>query len=86
MRELSSHAVRCDHQQVEGTISCDQTSVQARGHKIEFFFNLEERKLVELLSWDAKTADVGLIQLQVLRCKNLHLNARLMGTMHSIAG
>lgn len=88
MGELSSAAVRSDRRRVEGAICRDRTSVQARGRKIDLFFQLpsEKKKSVELFSWEAKTSDAGSTQLQVQRCKNLRLNACLIGTALSIAG
>ncbi|KAF9555953.1 hypothetical protein EC968_008557 [Mortierella alpina] len=84
--ELSSNAVRCDRRRVEGAISRDRTSIQARGRKIDLFFQLEEKKPVELFCWEAKTADATSTQLQVQRRKNLRLNACLIGTTHSLSG
>jgi hypothetical protein len=61
--------------------------VQARGRKIDLFFQLpNEKKPVELFSWEAKTSDAGSTQLQIQRCKNLRLNACLVGTTLSAAG
>ncbi|KAG0222150.1 hypothetical protein BGW41_006161 [Actinomortierella wolfii] len=87
MGELSSSAVRSDRRRVEGAICRDRTSVQARGRKIDLFFQLpDEKKPIELFSWEAKTLNAGPTQLQVQRCKNIRLNACLIGTTLSIAG
>ncbi|KAF9920891.1 hypothetical protein FBU30_009139 [Linnemannia zychae] len=87
MGELSSAAVRSDRRRVEGAICRDRTSVQVRGRKIDLFFQLpSEKKPVELFSWEAKTSDAGSLQLQVQRCKNLRLNACMIGTTLSMAG
>ncbi|KAF9980168.1 hypothetical protein BGZ65_005459 [Modicella reniformis] len=87
MGELSSIAVRTDRRRVESAISRDRTSIQARGRKIDLFFQLlSEKKPVELFCWEAKTSDAGSTQLQVQRCKNLRLNACLIGTALSMAG
>ncbi|KAG0049067.1 hypothetical protein BGZ83_006074 [Gryganskiella cystojenkinii] len=48
-------------------------------------FHLEEWKPVELFSWEANTANAGSTQLQIQRCKNLRLNACLIGTTYSVA-
>ncbi|KAI1298874.1 hypothetical protein EDD11_006745, partial [Mortierella claussenii] len=85
--ELSSVAVRSDRRRVEGAISRDRTSTQACGRKIDLFFQLlGEKKPIELFCWEAKTSDTGSTQLQVQRCKNIRLNACLIGTTHSMAG
>jgi hypothetical protein len=85
MGELASQAVRSDRRRVEGAIKRDRISVPVRGRKIDLFFQLEE-KPVELFCWEAKTADAATGQLQIQRCKNVRLNACLIGTTLSLGG
>ncbi|KAF9933391.1 hypothetical protein FBU30_005600 [Linnemannia zychae] len=85
--EISTVAVRSDRRRVEGVVSRDRASTQARGRKIDLFFQLlGEKNPVELFCWEAKTSDAGSMQLQIQRCKNIRPNARLIGTTYSMAG
>jgi len=85
--ELSSVAVRSDRRRVEGAISRDRTCTQARGRKIDLFFQLlREKKPIDLFSWEVKTPDSGSTQLAVQRCKNIRLKACMIGTTLSLAG
>ncbi|KAG0221610.1 hypothetical protein BGW41_006635 [Actinomortierella wolfii] len=77
--ELSSAAVRSDRRLVEGAISRDRASTQARGRKIDLFFQLkaEKKQPVELFCWEAKTSDAGSTQLQTQRSGRTALPYRI---------